>query len=66
MVRYSGVPEQQRVALPANVTYRRVLAFCDLVTFVHQHYAEILVLVGSLASGLWGKKGCLQHGGRYL
>lgn len=37
----------------------RVLAFSDLVTFVHQPCAEtaqLVVLVGSLASGLGGKR----------
>lgn len=55
----SGAPEQQRVALPAGIAEGRVFAFSDLVTFVHQPCAEtaqLVVLVGSLASGLGGKR----------
>jgi len=59
MVCYSGVTEQQRIALPANITEGRVLAFCDLVTFVRQprkEMVQLVVLVGSMASGLGGKR----------
>lgn len=41
----SSVTEQQRVALPANTTEGRVLAFCDLVTFAHHPYTAVVQLV---------------------
>lgn len=50
VVYHSGVPEQQRVALPANSTEGTVSAFCDLVAFMHQPFA------GALRAGE-GRKG---------